>query len=58
MALYSADDYDDDVIIAEFKEINAGWASKNIVLDNKFVFGYCGKYIVLCSFTQRKVAKE
>ena len=47
MALYSADDYDDDVIIAEFKEINAGWASKIIVLDNKFVFGYCEKYIAL-----------
>ena len=49
MALYSADDYDDDddVIIAEFKETNAGWASKIIVLDNKFVFRYCEKYIVL-----------
>ena len=47
MALYSADDYDDNDVITEFKETNAGWASKIIVLDNKFVFRYCEKYIVL-----------
>ena len=42
------------VIIAEFEQINAGWAWQTIVLDNKCVFSNCFsnsfQYIVLYGF--------
>ena len=35
------------VIIAEFEQVNAGWAWETIVSENKFVFSDCGIYNVL-----------
>ena len=32
--------------IVEFEQINASWARKAMVSDNKFVFSSCEKYIV------------
>ena len=56
------------VIIAEFEQINAGWAQETIVPDNKFILSNCGKHcpmgwenllgsMFLSLFTQHKVAK-
>ena len=35
-----------NVNIVEFEQINASWARKAMVSDNKFVFSSCEKYIV------------
>ena len=35
--------------VAEFKQINAGWAWETAVLDRKFVSNNCEKYTVLWS---------
>ena len=35
------------LLLINFEQINADWASETIVSDDKLVFSKCGKYIVL-----------